>query len=397
MDGLEILEEVPGQLSLAVWQVYRDALEWVNSPADARSELFQAPLSQSAYLQQLVALSTSSQLSEALSTAWKVLGAGSGDSRARLSLTHALEKIASWAEAEGYDQTSAAFRGLAAGFRPRDADLAFRAGRAERRCGRFHQAEAWFQRSVGLARRSGDFAVYASAYLGWGLLAEERGRRDDARHLYTKALRAAKRGSLRGLMAAARHNLIPLCIPDRPFEEGHAHIVAAYRLYDPATAPLARLASDAGTFYGDHQYYQLALELLEAALPLIRRRAERTAVFSNIARAAAALGKRDLFSRAEQEVLSESVNPTEHTASALLELALAANTLGLHRKSRAWAAEAFRIASERGSESVEDAARRIIAELGEHRSTDTVKAAPPHLQRFVQRFVSRLRRHSPLA
>lgn len=396
IDGLEILEEISGNVSVAVWQVYRDGLEWINTPQELRAGLFRAPASSSEYLQLLVESAAEEPVAAALQTAWAVLNGEGGAAQSSLrELTRAFVAIAAWADENGFRETAAGFAFLAASARPRDADLAFRAGRAERRCARYHQAEAWFHRSIGLARRSGDFAAYSSAYLGWGLLAEERGMRTEARRLYTKALRAAQRGGLRGLMAAARHNLIPLCIPDRPFEEGQAHIVGAYRLYDPTNAPIARLACDAGTFYGDHRYYSEALDLFNAALPHIKRPAERTAVYSNISRAAAAMGMTELFTTAQTHVIAEIDDPTEFTAPALVEVALAANSLGYQRKSRAWAAEALRIARMRASRAGEEAALRTLAELEAGREPDKVQPAPRKLQRFIARFVSRLKEADP--
>ncbi len=180
-----------------------------------------------------------------------------------------------------------------------------------------------------------------------------------------------------------------------PFEEGQDHIVSAYRLYDSADAPVARLACDAGTFYGDHRYYSVALELFEAALPYIVRPAERTAVLSNIARAAAALGMVDRFKNVEDQIHADIDDPTEFTAPALIELALAANTLGHQRKSRAWAVEALRIARARGSRAGEEAALRTLAALDAGREPDTALPAPQKLQRFVNRFMRRLKEAVP--
>lgn len=392
LDGLEILEEVGEPLGVTLWQLYRDVGEWVNTDAECRGELFQAPLAESAYLQRLLS-PVPEEIADSVATAWEAV-TGPGDAARSRPLSRALVEVFDWAERNGYDQTAASFATVTATLRPRDADLAFKAGRAERRCGRYHQAEAWFQRSVGLARRAGDAAAYATAYLGWGLLAEERADRVQARRYYVRAWRAAQRGGLRGLVAAARHNLIPLSAPPLPFAEGHAHIVAAYRMYDPRHAPLARLAHDAGGFYTEHGYYALSLQLYLAALPQVTRPAERTAVHSNIARSAAALGRKDLFSDAETAVLNELERPLEHTADALSELALGAYTLGLRRKARSYAVEALRIAEARQSAASIKVARQVIEAIETNTHVDELKDPSPALERFVSRFVRRLERGS---
>lgn len=136
------------------------------------------------------------------------------------------------------------------------------------------------------------------------------------------------------------------------------------------------------------------LALFEAALPQITRPAERTATYSNIARSAAALGQKNLYAQAEAEVLREIDHPTEYTAAALVELAYAANTLRSHRKARAWADEALRIARERDNAVGRASAERAVADMNTERGPDEVRKPAPELERFVQRFIDRLQRKS---
>jgi tetratricopeptide (TPR) repeat protein len=328
------------------------------------------------------------ELRTALRTISRLVDGHSVDAR---QLAQAALTVSEWATGRGHAGTAALFAGLAARLRPRDPDLAFAAGRAERRCGRFDQAGEWFVRAIGLSRRSGDDAAYASAFLGWGLMEEERGMRASARQKYVRAWRAAMRGSLHQLGAAARHNMIALSVPDDPFDTGFSHVVAAYKLYDDSSAErLALLALDAGVFFAEHGLYAAALPLYDAADRHLSRPAIITALHANVARAAAALDHVERFRQAAAIVTREESQAGEFAPGALAELSRAAYTMGLDGKAVGYANAAAKAAKARGALTAERAALDALAAVRERRTRDVPIEPPPRVRRFVKRFVARM-------
>jgi tetratricopeptide (TPR) repeat protein len=388
LDGQEILEEVAGALGVELWQRFRDVYLWNELPLADRDALFDGAAS---FLNDPAFKDASEQQPElrtALRLISRLVDGQAADAR---QLAPAALTISEWAAQHGHSATAALYAGLAARLRPRDPNLAFEAGRAERRCGRFDRAGEWFLRAIGLSRRSGDDAAYASAFLGWGLMEEERGMRASARQKYVRAWRAAMRGSLHQLGGAARHNMIALSVPDDPFDTGLSHVIAAYKLYDDSSAErLALLALDAGVFFAEHGFYAAALPLYDAASRHLSRPAIITALHANVARSAAALGDVERFRQAAAVVAHDEAQAGEFAPAALAELARAAYTIGLDSKAVAYANSAARAAQARGAVSAERAALDALATVRERRTRDVPLEPPPRIRRFVKRFVARL-------
>lgn len=303
------------------------------------------------------------------------------------ALVAACNAIGKWGYDHGNADIEASFFSLGACIRPANAEAAFLVGRAARRELRYNAAEEWFRRTIALARRSGDDASYVSAYLGWGVLEQMRGRRDMARRRFTRAWRKARSSGLKKLMAAARHYLVPLAV-GRSFEEGHRHSVAAYKLYGAGEPRLALLAIDTGAFLIDNGYFSAAIPLLSAAVefPL---KTERKIALCNLARAVAAVGDRKRFLALWLQIYDGPLEHNEALAPALTELACGALTLNQTRRAEEALADALRVASDEGSR------HRAEALLSQTRTTppqDRDSPAPPEVLRFVARFTRRLKR-----
>jgi tetratricopeptide (TPR) repeat protein len=388
--GLEadpILNEIPGPLGIELWQRFRDAVVWKDVRAEARRQLFHGTTT---YLREpAYSLAEDAEIGSSVRALAKLID--HPDAVDARCVVDAIAAIAEWAVGMGYDQTAALYAWLAARMRPRDPALAFAAGRTERRCARYERAEQWFMRAIGLSRRLSDDAAYADAYLGWGLMEEQRGRRASAREKYVRAWRAALRGSFPQLIAAARHNLIALSYPDEPFEVGLGHAAAAYKLYDNSSPErLALLALDAATLLADHSYFTHALRLYDALAPHIARPAVHIALLSNVARAAAAVGDSERFRLAYEQVTCDDAQAGEFGPAALAEVARAAHTLGYEGKAIATANAAVNLARARGAAGAERVALDVIDAVREKRAGDVLMETPPRAVRFVNRFVKRL-------
>jgi tetratricopeptide (TPR) repeat protein len=380
-EGYDLIAEFEGAEVLPLFDRYRDTLLWAETDARNRRGLFSSiPES----LPRTHPLHGALQVLNGI-----VVAPESADAR---QVAEACMEVSQWGAAGGWSATEYLFALLAAKTVDGDHELAFAAGRAARRQGRFEDAKSLFRRAIALSRRAGDDAGYASAFLGWAIMEEKRGNLAAARTRFVRALRAASRGGLPELVAATRHNMIALALADRDFPEGQAHIVAAYKLYGADDPQLYRLANDAAGFWSAFGYFEIALPLYERALPHVTRPDERIAILANISRAAAGLGRRERFLTAWTEAVSLDRHGGETMPDIYIELARGAQTLGYNVKAQELAREALTWATQRDYPAKRAAAAEMLAELQEGRGADPARTPPPELLRFARRFTRRLRR-----
>lgn len=289
LEGIEILNELPDLTGLELFARLCDVLLWMRSPEMTRNQLFRPRSRREAI-----------QVPEPLRNPVAALRELTQQSTSVDEVAQACSKIARWAFETGYLRIASTFAHTAATVKPDDPELAFAVGQSTRNSGRYAYAEAWFQRSVGLARRKKSREMLSSAYLGLGIMHEMRGERESARATFEKAMRAAVSGNIASLAASAHQYLIPLTMSE--YKEGFAHAVESLRLYPPDDPLLARLAVDAGALFSEHSHFQLAYDLYEAALPFLTRVSDRLAVYANVCRSAAALGLKHRFAEAWGEM-----------------------------------------------------------------------------------------------
>lgn len=381
IEGIRILSELPDHLGLPLFQRARDLRLWATCDESRRPWLFQPG--------SICPRCEETDLVGALA----VIDTITRDSKQTNphEIAQACALVATWAERNGFTVTEAEFARLAAVVRPMDAALAFAAGRAARRAAQYEPAVEFFQRCIALARRAGEWAVYASAYLGWGVLEEQRGRRERAHAKFVRAYRAAKREQLLPLAGAARHNMIALCVPDRTFSEGQGHIVAAYKLYGPRNPDQARLAVDTACFWTWHGYFSTALPLFDAAVPLIERLPDRLQALANVARAAAVCGFEKRFHEVWEEVSSKIGQGIQVLPWVLIDIAYGAATLGYRQMAQRLVEQALNRARERNELSACDAALALQVMLGAGERPDSNRESPEEVQSFSRRFIARLR------
>lgn len=388
VEGTHVLEEIGDALGLLLFQRLRDVQLWADADSLERNALFRES-EEGGALPEWQSLNLAEELADPINAlAWMVLHPTEHDSR---TVASACSRIAEWASQQGYGRTEAEFARAAAVVDSTNPELAFVAGRAARRLAQYAAAEEWFTRSVGLARKANDDAAYATAFVGWGLLEDQRGRREKARLRFLRAWRAATRGGFRDLAAATRHNMIALSVPDRPFAEGQGHAAAAFRLYRHKPE-IARLASDTAAFYTWHGYFAVALLLLESALPLITRLPDRLQVLANIARSAAATGDVARFHEAWSEIEREGKKGTESLPWILIDLANGARALGYRRPALQLATDAAERARQRGESGAQSAALALVRALedGVEDCVDVNREAPPEVMAFARQMVARL-------
>jgi len=232
----------------------------------------------------------------------------------------ACSRVSTWAYERGHLRIATSYAYAAATVKPEEPELAFAVGRSTRDAGRLAHAEAWFQRTAGLARKKRNREMLTAAYFGSGVVHEIRGDHAAACRTFEKALRTASVGGLNRMTAIAHQYLIPLTLND--YQKAFGHAAAALDLCPPDDPQLARIAIDAGAMFSEHSHFSLAYELYEAALPHVTRVSDRLACFANICRASAALGLKRRFAEGWSEIDRIALGPAPLLyAESLVELA----------------------------------------------------------------------------
>lgn len=370
-EGLGVLDEVPGEGGVVLWQALRDATLWAEAAPEVRSGLFRrGPRS-----------GASTALPAELAPAMRDLHAlaASPGSGAPARVAAACRAVAGWADERSLLSTALAFTQASALADPMDAEAACEVARLARRRAEEARAETWYRRTVAVARQRGDWTTYSRAFLGLGALYARRGSLAAARRFYMRALRAADRNTLRELEGRALHKLFLVAAEGGQRREAVRLAGASLELYGPHHPRTARLAFDvarhwvAGGHFGRALPVLRALQIHPGAAPL------RIAVLAELARAAAGTHDADAFldawTQAWEAARDEPGAPPP--VRAILSLARAAAALGAWSKAETAARHALATAADpRGraaAESLLDAVTRRAT------PTPSQTAEPPEL------------------
>lgn len=375
-------------LTLALWLYLRAVLLWSETEAESRPSLFRG------FPDELPQSGRGAEaLAEPLGVLRRLVNSPELETPARVAA--ACMQISEWASTVGREHTEREFGEAAAYLLPTDADAALFAGRAARRSGDYSRAEQWYKRAVGIARRGGDKEAHVLGLIRLGALAEERGNTDRARRLHWRAWRGGRRFKLDKLSAYARHELLVIAIYAGTFEEANEHAATALRLYGRFDDRFPQLAHDTAFLWAHYGYFSLALPIYEAVLRYITRPSERVQVIANIGRAGAACGDVDRFYWAWSECEAAFADAAEHSATAFLNLAHGARTLGFRTKAHELAVRGVKLARERGTQVVEAHLNKLLAELSTASGSDTNREPPPGMVDLAAQFSARLRRGPP--
>lgn len=372
-EGASILEEMSGQAGLVLWQSLRDVLLWASVDREERGALF-APEALEARTAALRSTAVAPELNAPLSELGRILDDSAAISTA--SVSAACHRIAAWADARGALATAVAFAQGAAQSAPEDAEAAYAVGRLARRRAEYARAETWFRRSVALARQSGDWTSYSLAFSGLGNLYAQCGNIPVARRLHVRSLRAARRHSLREVQGVAYHDLFVLATGAGQVEDAERYARGAYEAYGSDHPRLPILAQDVAYVWMELGRFSPALMVFQALRPLMRTPRDRAAILSNLVRAAAGAGRRDLFLETWDEAwdVITRTDALDIAAAALLELARGASTAGEYERAERAAEHALRIAAERSEAKVTFAAESVLDSIRRDRSATTQAA-----------------------
>ncbi|HYH82418.1 MAG TPA: tetratricopeptide repeat protein [Longimicrobium sp.] len=363
-EGLSVLEEVPGELGLVLWQSLRDAMLWGRADLAQRGALF-APASDTARMAATLAAGAPAETEEPL----KVLAGmvGQPETAREENVALACRQLSQWAEARGLLAAALSFAQAAAVVTPADSSCAYNVGRLAKLRTEYNRAETWYRRTIALARQAGDWPTYALAFLGLGNVYVQRGNYPAAERFFERALRAAGRNSLHEIEGRARHDLFGIAVERDNVARAHEMARGAFESYGPHHPSVPALVKDIAYFWTTQGYGDRALPVLKQLLPQVTEPTLRLALIGDLGRAAGFVGDRAEFQGAWGEATEMvTASPGLFTAAAAwLDLSHGALSLGAWERAEDAAQRALDGAAKLGlarvrfaAEAVMDAARR---------------------------------------
>lgn len=366
-EGAGVLEEIRGPAGLLLWQAVRDVMLWSSFAPEDRDGIFAAG-SEENRLAALRAAELDVQLEAPLMTLVRMVG-NSATAKPE-SVAMACQHIAHWADQQGGLGTAIAFAQAAAVSIPGDASAAYAVGRLARRRAEYARAETWYRRTIALARQSGDWTSYALSFAGLGNLYAQRGNFPAARRFQIRALRAARRHSLRQIQGVALHDLFVIATSTGHGDDAQRYARGAFDAYGHEHSRLPVLAQDIAFFWMERGHFEPALTVFRALLPHMHRYDERLVVLANMTRAAAGAGDRRLFEDTWDEVWDgvARTDSLENAAQVLLELARGAATLGEPERAERAAEKAVAIATQRSEAKIRLTAESLLESVRRSRA-----------------------------
>ena len=321
LEGERILADYAGDAGLVLWQAYRDARLWADTPRGERDRLFHKD-SAERWNERARAAGLAPAMLDAVESLAAALrrerGAAAAASSAALAISGA-------AADEGCVATSIAYAQLACALDPSAPAAALAAGRTAARFGRTAVAETWLRRALALGRRARDWGTYAGALVALGELHDAAGLRGEARTEYRRAVLISRRHQLRETRGAAFHALLRMALRDEDF--GGAELLArnALRCYgrdNPAAAAVLLDSAELELRRGNHPS---AARLMRSVSPAGRPLADQVRVALLQVRAEGGAGNADEMQEAWYRAsgLAAALGETEEAGRLLLELARA--------------------------------------------------------------------------
>jgi len=383
-EGLVILQEIKGPVGTLLWTTLRSVNAWIETSPSDRNALFPKRAADWQAVDILTA-GPQRELESALQDLAALLRPGSRTEPEMVG--QAATRVARWAEYNGYRSTSAAYFDAAANACLGNPGYSLAAGRSARDNARYPQAEAWFQRAIGVARQEGNWLVYADAYLAYGTMMRRRGNMPSARKHFERALRRGTRISERLIEAKALHHLFAVEFECENFDRAEKLAVSALRAYPENHFDLPRLAHDVAYFWVTRGDYASALEVFRAIEPLIPAKGQPT-VAGGIALAAAGCGDVGSFESARRKLSKLPV--LAGTSEAWLEVSRGAVHLGRSEVAASAARTAISIATERKEHKIVFLAEEQLERVQEDFKTDLQPSATLSFDRDREHFVDEI-------
>lgn len=356
-----ILGEAPGAIASALWQYARHLRDWVAVGPPERDGLFHHRLALHVIDRLNAAMREAPDLAEALDRFGTFI-LSTHEVSAR-DAAAACVRVVQWAELWNFQRTAIEFAELAALLEPDSAQAANRAGRLNRNGADFARAEIWFERGIGLARRTNDHMEYTRGHIGCGILFQTLGKDRRARKYFQTAAIIARKDGRRWLAAEAQHDLMLMSAERGHFDEADAHATKALAWYPKHHKRFPFFVADLCFLLVCESHYSVAAELLAAFLTVIKTPAQQVLGMSLLVRALAGAGERVQFARTRARVLRLLGEFRDHEAAARIHLAEAERSAGLWHDAEVNARKALEIAVERRDAAPERIARALLIDI----------------------------------
>lgn len=359
LEGAGVLDELPTQVGLVLWQSLRDVTLWAGVEPEERADLFE-PDAARIRLGALLASGVEPALEVSLTTLAALVGSPQTANAEIVSLV--CIQVSRWAEERGAFAAAMGFAQAAAQVVPLDASPALAAGTLALRWRRSARAETWLRRAVGLARRGRQWEEYAQAYVELGGLYLRRGQAALAHRFFVQGLRAARRHGLIAVRGAALHGLLNLAVEAGSLDDAERYARGAMRAYGRGHPRLPELVHDVAYLWVRRESFARAIPMLEKLLPTRVEPVERALTLAILARAYAGAENTPLYQERWMDawsVINRRPEEAGKQARALLELARASALL------RDWShvEQAVRLASAAVSPQAERAVAAQVQEL----------------------------------
>lgn len=345
IDSADVLRESEGALGVLLWKTVRSVRLWAELPARDRAGAYEGEVAQRR--EELIeSVGVPERLAEPLGRASTVLRG-----RARPStVCKGCREIAAWAVEEGKLGTAVEFLQAAAVAAPADGTVAHEVARVARMRGEYSRAETWYREAISRARRSREWYEFSRSYIGLGIVYSLRGAYPQATKSLIRGLRAARRFSIRPLIAAAAHELVVVGIRTDRAPEVARYARVAVEAYGPGHERLPALAHDVAIFLLNSGYLTAAKRILTTTRAEYTRPIDRLGHWAALVRLGGALGDEALYREAlaRTEALLGEPCTGECTVPALLSIARGADSIGETDRALSAAERAAEIAKERG-------------------------------------------------
>jgi hypothetical protein len=375
-EGVSILSEIPAELGLLLYQIFRDLHLWSLTLDEKRDRLF----SEGAGTRRddlITAASPDPALRSELEVLTAVLRCDAPADVTRV--VEAASRIANWAAGRGAGSTAILFAQAAYAVDPASPASALEVGRIAAAYGRFAAGEMWLRRTVALGRRTRDWKSYCDALIELGRMYTAPGGLADpvlAHAAMSSALRTARRHGFPLVRAQARHQLAVLALAAGRPEEAERHATLSYKLYrwhHPDAASVLHVLAE--SIVAQRGTPRRAVEILTRILPHRRSIPERLKTLLLLVRAAGRARMKAVLESAWGDALDaiERVANDDDAARYLLDLARAAADALEPRRAAEAARRALLIATERRDGD-------LISQIGAFSEGARIQCMPPRPQ-----------------
>ncbi|TVP55983.1 MAG: hypothetical protein EA351_09210 [Gemmatimonadales bacterium] len=364
-EGLTIVGELASPLGGLLWKTYRSILLWGQTDPEDRAGLFGTGTSKRRAGEiESVLEGANLELREPLDVTVSMLTEPEVMEESRIG--QAARRISTWARSHPAPDTEFEFLRVAAAADPTNPHFALGVAEAARDRMLPAVAEAWYFRTIGLARRKADWPPYIEAYLAHGSMMLDRGSIPAARESFLKGFRRATRLGQVEAKARALHSLFTLEGAAGNTDEAPDFAGQAIELLGAGHPELPPLARDLAFFWLRNRYFALALDAF-AAISERAPRAELPSILGGMARAAAATPDIERFEEARNRLSQLSGGPG--VAEAWLDVARAALQLGNSEAAEAAAGHARRLARQSPGGQIEFLAGVLLDKSDQDRHT----------------------------